>query len=194
MSDYNQCKATFDIATEEFGHIDMAILNAGVGINSMLSIPHIDCATNTIGVNYFGVVNFGSILLPYFKERGKGTFVGVSSLADVRGFEGSGIYCSSKAAISSYLEAARSEMNQYGVKVITIKPGFVDTNMTQKNKHKMPFLMNSDKAAKKIYRAIAKGRSTYAFPWQTHLSAYILKILPNSIYDWLSNLRRSIGQ
>jgi len=78
VSDYNQCKATFDIAKEEFGSIDIAILNARLGLNSSISVSHIDTAHNTLGVNYFGIVNFGSILLPYFKKKSKGEFIGVS--------------------------------------------------------------------------------------------------------------------
>lgn len=194
VSDYNQCKAAFDIAKGEFGSLDIAILNAGMGLNSELSIPHLERAKATMSVNYFGIVNFGSILFPYFKRKRKGYFIGVSSLADVRGFEGSGIYCSSKAAVSSYLEAARSEMNQYGVRVMTIKPGFVDTNMTKNNPHKMPFLMSSEKAAKMIYNAICSERNHYSFPWQTQFGSYILQILPDFVYDYLAKIRGKIGQ
>lgn len=194
VSDYEQCKATFDIAKGEFSSIDMAILNAGIGINQSLSVPHIDKAQTTMGINYFGVVNFGSILLPYFKKRKKGYFIGISSLADARGFEGSGIYCSSKAALTTYLEAARTEMKHYGVKVMTVKPGFVDTNMTKKNKYKMPFLMNAEKAAKKIHRAISNEKLHYSFPWKTQLGAYLIQIMPDRIYDKLALLRGKVGQ
>lgn len=194
VSDYNQCKATFDIAKEEFGSIDIAILNAGLGLNSSLSVSHIDTAHNTLGVNYFGIVNFGSILLPYFKKKSKGEFIGVSSMADVRGFEGSGIYCSSKAAVSAYLESARAEMRHFGVRVMTIRPGFVDTNMTKKNKHPMPFIMDATKAAKLMYKAINSKKNSYSFPWQTRLGSYILSLLPDTLYDLLATMRGKVGQ
>lgn len=194
VSDYHQCKAAFDIAKGEFGSIDIAILNAGMGLNSTLAIPHLERAIDTMAVNYFGVVHFGHILFPYFKEKGRGYFVGVSSLADSRGFEGSGIYCSSKAAVTTYLEAARSEMKKYGVRVLTIKPGFVDTNMTKKNEHKMPFLMTPDKAAKIMYKSISSEYLHLSFPWQTQFGAYILRVLPDWVYDLLAKVRGKIGQ
>lgn len=194
VSDYNQCKASFDIARGEFGSIDIAILNAAIGHNSDLSVPHIDIAQNTFSINYFGVVNFGSILLPYFKKQECGTLIGVSSLDDSRGFEGSGIYCSSKATLTNYLEAARSEMKKYGVKVMTIKPGFVDTNMTKKNKHKMPFIMSPLKAAKLIHSAINKGKYHYSFPWQTQFGSYLLQALTDFMYDKLADMRGKVGQ
>lgn len=178
----------------EFGAIDIAILNAGVGINHLLSIPHIETAQKTMAINYFGVVNFGSILLPYFKKRKNGYFIGISSLADARGFEGSGIYCSTKAALTSYLESARTELKHYGVKVMTIKPGFVFTNMTKKNKHSMPFIMDAQKAAKKIQRAIYRNKSHYSFPWQTQFGAYLLRIIPDNLYDRIAILRGKVGQ
>jgi short-subunit dehydrogenase len=147
-----------------------------------------------MGANYWGIVNFGNIFLPYFKKKAKGYFIAVSSLADTRGFEGSGIYCSSKAAATRYLEAARAEMKHYGVKVMTIKPGFVDTNMTKKNKHKMPFLMSAERAAKKMQKAIYAEKLHYSFPWQTQLSAYVLEIIPDRLYDFLANMRGKLGQ
>ncbi|MFA7326672.1 MAG: SDR family NAD(P)-dependent oxidoreductase [Candidatus Kapaibacterium sp.] len=194
VSDYDQCKATFDIAKEEYGSIDMAILNAGAGLNSILSIPHLETAQKIMGINYFGIVNFGNILFPYFKGKEKGEFIGVSSMADVRGFEGSGIYCSTKAAVSAYLESARAEMRHHGVRVMTIKPGFVDTNMTKKNKHPMPFIMDAPKAARLMYKAINSRKNSYSFPWQTHLGSYILDILPDPIYEILATMRGKFGQ
>lgn len=194
VSDYNQCKATFDIAKEEFGSIDMAILNAGAGLNNTLSIPHLETAQKIMGINYFGIVNFGHILFPYFREKGKGEFIGVSSMADVRGFEGSGIYCSTKAAVTTYLESARAEMRHYGVRVMTIKPGFVDTNMTKKNKHPMPFIMDASKAARLMYKAINSRKNNYSFPWQTQLGSYLLTVIPDSLYDILARLRGKVGQ
>lgn len=165
-----------------------------MSINQDLSIAHRDTAHLLMSVNYFGIVNFGNILLPYFKKKGKGYFIGVSSLADVRGFESSGLYCSTKVAVTRYLEAARSEMTQYGVRVMTIKPGFVDTNMTKKNKHKMPFIMSVESAAKRIKKAIDKEKLHYSFPWQTQLSAYLLEAMPDGLYDLLSKMRSKIGQ
>ncbi|MCB0702293.1 MAG: SDR family NAD(P)-dependent oxidoreductase [Ignavibacteriae bacterium] len=194
VSDYDQCKAAYDIVKGEFGSIDIAILNAGIGLNSSLSIPHREVAINTMGINYFGIVNFGHILFPYFREKGSGEFIGVSSMADVRGFEGSGIYCSSKSAASTYLESARAELRRYGVRVMTIKPGFVDTNMTKKNKHPMPFIMDATKAARLIYKAINGKKNSYSFPWQTRFGSYLLSILPDTVYDKLATLRGDIGQ
>lgn len=193
VSDYNQCKAAFDIAKGEFGHIDMAIINAGTGLNSDLEVPHLDFARKVMDVNYFGVLNFAKLLFPHFMKKSGGDFIAVSSLADSRGFEGSGIYCSSKAALSVYLEAARIEMEKHNVRVMTIKPGFVDTNMTRQNSHKMPFIMTAEKAARKIHSAINSNKLVYSFPWQTQLSAYIIKTLPNGIYHRLARVRGKLG-
>jgi short-subunit dehydrogenase len=193
VAEYNQCKAAFDIAKGEFGGIDMAILNAGTGLNSKLDVPHLEFAHKVMDVNYFGVLNFAKVLFPHFINKGKGDFIAVSSLADNRGFEGSGIYCSSKAALSVYLEAARTELEKHNVRVMTIKPGFVDTNMTRQNNHKKPFIMSANKAAGMMYKAIGNGMTNYSFPWQTRLSGYILRILPSGIYNRLARIRGKLG-
>lgn len=77
VSDYDQCKAAYDIVKGEFGSIDIAILNAGIGLNSSLSIPHREVAINTIGINYFGIVNF---TIFYFLILGKKVVVSLLEL------------------------------------------------------------------------------------------------------------------
>ena len=83
---------------------------------------------NTINVNYAGAVSFLSIVANDMEKNKNGFIVGVSSVAGDRGRKANYIYGSSKAAFSAYLSGLRNRLYESGVKVLTVKPGFVNTN------------------------------------------------------------------
>jgi len=166
-----------------YGNIDIAVLNAGISFNNKWGVTDAEAAEEVVDTNILGIVYYFQELTEGFISRGGGIFVGVSSLADVRGFPGSGIYCASKAAATVFLESKRIELKPYNIKVITVKPGFVNTPMTKKNKFYMPFLMNPEKAAEIILKGIKKGKKVIQFPLPTVLGSKLLKILPSSLFD-----------
>ena len=182
-------KNAVQITLNTFGKIDIAILNAGINIKSGINEFNSKAVKKIFDVNVIGMSYFFEELIPVFKERG-GMFVGVSSLADGRGFPLSGFYCASKAAATLLLESQRVELKPLNIKVLTVKPGFVRTPMTDKNKFKMPFLMDVEKAAKIIIKGIEKEKSVIQFPWQSVVGAKILRILPNFIFDFVAAKHR----
>lgn len=171
---------------EHFRTIDIAILNAGVGSKSSAGDYSYENAKKTFDVNALGIVNCVENLLPEFIERKDGMIVGVSSLADSRGWQGSGFYCASKAAATILLENLRVELKPFKVKVITVKPGFVETPMTAKNKFPMPFLMSAEKAAKIIISGIKKEKRIIQFPIPTVLGAKLMRIVPEFLFEYIS--------
>ncbi len=181
-----EVKRTIDEIVNQFGSIDLAILNSGVSTRSPINFYNSDDAKKIFDVNVIGLVNCLEALLPYYIKNRKGIIAGVSSLADGRGFPKSGFYCASKAAASLILESVRIELAEHNVKVITVKPGFVKTPMTGKNDFKMPFLMDVEKAAQIIMDGIKKEKRIIQFPLPTVLGAKILKMLPDSIFDLIA--------
>ena len=189
VTNQEEIKNTIQTAINTFKKIDIAILNAGINIKSTNNELDSKALGKILDVNIIGMSYFFEELLPVFKSRG-GMFVGVSSLADGRGFPLSGFYCASKAAVTLFLESQRIELKPFNIKVLTVKPGFVKTPMTDKNKFKMPFLMNVEKAAKIILKGIEKEKSIIQFPWQTVLGAKILRFLPNPLFDLIAEKHR----
>lgn len=179
-------KKSVNSAIDKMGGIDLAILNAGVSAPTSFTESHLDIVKLNHNVNFYGVVNFTEIILPYMKSIGSGTVAAVSSLADCRGFEGAGPYSASKIALTTLMESARTEMKKYGVNVLTIRPGFIDTNLTKKNKYPMPFIMDVQKGSRKIKNAIDRNKSIYSFPWQTKMLTDLLRFIPNSVYEFLA--------
>ncbi len=176
--------------TEIASKIDIAILNSGVGFRMTVEEYDSSLANKTFNTNFMGIVYWIEQLLPDLMERKSGIIAGVSSLADNRGFSGSGFYCASKAAASIYLEGMRVELQKYGIKVITVKPGFVKTPMTDVNEFNMPFLMSAEKAAKIIIKGINKEKRIIQFPLPTVIGSKIVGLIPNFLYDYLSQKQK----
>jgi len=173
---------TFAKITEEFGNIDVAILNSGIGKNVTTQNFSLQIAEDIINTNFLGVVYWIEQLLPNMMKNKSGIIAPVSSLADNRGYSGSGFYCASKAALSIFAEGLSIDLAKFGIKVITIKPGFVKTPMTDQNKFKMPFMISAEKAAEKIIAGIKKEKNIIQFPFPTVLGAKIIGMLPNWVY------------
>ena len=186
VANTEEVKKVFEKTIEKFGRIDVAILNAGVSGRSPISDFKTSLAKKIFDVNVFGIINFLELLIPYFIEKRNGMIVGVSSLADARGYAQSGFYCSSKSAATKLLESVRVELKPHNIKVLTVKPGFVKTPMTDKNEFHMPFLMDVDKAAKIILKGIKKEKRIIQFPFPIVISSRLIRILPNFLFDWLS--------
>ena len=170
----------------QYDFIDIAILNSGFGVRVVPEKFNSEHAEQTFGANIFGIIYWVEQLLPKYLDKNKGMIVGVSSLADVRGYSGSGFYCASKAAASKYLEGLAVELKSYGIDVLTVRPGFVKTPMTDKNEFPMPFLMSPEKAAKIIASGIAKKKRYIQFPWQIVWLTRIVDLIPNALYEYMA--------
>jgi short-subunit dehydrogenase len=192
VADYNSVKEGIEFAHNSLGTIDIAVLNAGVGNPEWMSSFRSEEFKKVVVTNTFGIAHCLEFLIPVMKKQGYGKIAGVTSLSDVRGYAGSSSYCSSKAAASLLLESARVELKQLNIKVITIRPGFVKTAMTDKNEFKMPFLMSASKAARIIRKGIDKNKSVVQFPFLTVMATRIIKNLPNWLYDWGMRKSREI--
>ncbi len=186
VSNKNEVEDAYKAAISEFGEIDIAILNSGVGFHITPLTFDSKYAEETININFLGVVYWIEQLLPEMIKRKEGIIAPVSSLADNRGFSGSGFYCASKAALSIFLEGLSIDLKKYGIKVITIKPGFVKTPMTDKNKFKMPFIMSAEKSADYILKGIEREKSIIQFPILTVIGSKIIGLLPNWLYKSLA--------
>lgn len=185
VSDKNEVAQVFSQILSNYS-VDIAILNSGVSHRTV--VPSIDSskAEKTIQTNLLGMIYCFESLVPYFIKKKGGTIAGVSSLADGRGFPKSGVYCASKSAVTTYLESMRIELKAFNIKVITIRPGFVKTPMTNKNEFKMYFLMDAKKASKIIIKGLAKEKRMIDFPLRTSLSMKVIRLLPNFFFDYIS--------
>ncbi|HWI78041.1 MAG TPA: SDR family oxidoreductase [Ramlibacter sp.] len=165
---------------------DAVIANAGISVGVDTAIAEdLAVIARTFATNNVGLAATFHPFIDAMVRRRAGTLVGIASLAGIRGMPGHGAYCASKAAAISYCESVRGEMRPFGVKVVTICPGYVDTPLTRHNRYSMPFLMGADDFAQRAFRVIEAGSSYRVIPWQMGVVAKLLRLLPNPLFDRL---------
>lgn len=165
---------------------DVVIANAGISIGvDTAEYEDLEVIRATFETNNLGTAATFQPFVKPMRERRSGTLVGISSVAAIRGLPGHGAYCASKAAVVSYCESLRGELRPFGVKVVTIGPGYIDTPLTRENRYAMPFLMPADDFADRAFRAIEAGVSYRVIPWQMGVVAKLMRLLPNPLFDRL---------
>jgi hypothetical protein len=170
-----------------FGAPDIVIANAGVSAGTLTEHEE-DLAVfrRVMDINVFGMAATFAPFIPAIRAAGGDSrLVGIASVAGIRGLPGAEAYSASKAAAIAYLESLRLEMRPYGIKVVTIAPGYIETPMTEINPYKMPFLLPVDRAAERFAAAIERGTSYTVIPWPMGIVAKLLRALPNWLYDRL---------
>ncbi|HIM94073.1 MAG TPA: SDR family oxidoreductase [Campylobacterales bacterium] len=118
-----------------------------------------DEAQKIMDSNYTGVVSFLNVIANDFESRRSGFIVGISSVAGDRGRKSNYIYGSAKAAFSAYLSGLRNRMYDAQVDVLTVKPGFVATAMTEGMDLPEKLTAQPNEVAEDIYKAQQKKKN-----------------------------------
>ena len=141
---------------------------------------------NTINVNFTGAVSILNIIANDMEQNKNGFIVGVSSVAGDRGRKANYIYGSAKAGFSAYLSGLRNRLYESGVKVLTVKPGFVNTKMTAKLDLPTKLTAQPEDVAKDIFTAQQKGNDVlYTKPiWRVIMM--IIKMIPEWKFKGMS--------
>jgi short-subunit dehydrogenase len=117
-----------------------------------------------IETNLLGAVRWLDLAAESFARAGEGVIVGVSSTGGDRGRRGNSVYMASKAGLSTYLESLRYRLRGTGVRVVTIKPGYVATPMTAGLKLPQALIITPERAAQRIAQAARKGSGVVYVP------------------------------
>ena len=137
------------------------------------------CETERIiNTNYTGVVNILNIIANDFEQRRDGFIVAISSVAGDRGRKSNYIYGSAKAALTAYLSGLRNRLHDPGVHVLTVKPGFVATKMTEGMDLPEKLTAQPEDVATNIYQAQQKGVHVLYTKWLWKWIMLIIKTIP----------------
>jgi len=167
--------------------IDRIILNAGVSVGHGGGVTPFEDFERLFKTNFLSIHALLEPIIPKLMEQKKGEIVFISSLASLFTMPTSIAYSSSKRALNAYAEGLHYQLKPYGITVITILPGFIESEMTQKNHFKMPFYMSTEKGVARITHAIERKKIRYAFPFRFALMIRIVSLLPQSLRDIIVN-------
>ncbi len=158
---------------------DLVIANAGISLPHSPSFTPFEDFKKTFDVNFFSVHAMLEGVVP---KMDKGKIVFISSLASLVAAPSSMPYSASKRALNSYAQSLRNLLAP-DIKVINILPGFIKTDMTDKNDFYMPFLMDLKDGVDRIIYAIEKEKKEYAFPKRFYYLIKLFNMLPLSLQD-----------
>jgi short-subunit dehydrogenase len=188
VTDDAEVKGHYAAIKAAWGGLDWAILNAGVSESMDFKAFKTETVRWTFDANVLGVARWIEAVLPDMLAQKSGLIAGVASLAGFRGLPLSGPYSASKAALITLLESARADLRGTGVDCLTVCPGFVKSEMTDRNEiGSMPFLMETKDGVAAMLAGLDARRRTIHFPWQlSYATRYVMPAVPDFLYEWLS--------
>jgi short-subunit dehydrogenase len=163
--------------------IDLLIANAGIMVGSPGGgeVEAAEDSLRVIEINVVGVLNAVHPVLPRMIARGHGQIGIMSSLAGFIPLADAPSYCASKAAVLSYGLGLRGAVEDKGIQVSVICPGYVDTPMIAQETGWQPFKMSAEAAAEQTVRGLAANRAVIAFPSVLATMSWIGGQLPDRV-------------
>jgi len=196
----NKCKNIFLIVVDvrdfellqkklsQLEALDMVILNAGISLgHAHTKIPAIAEFKNLYDVNVLSQHAVLEILLPKMQAKKSGKIVFISSLSSLFTMPSAKVYASSKRALNAYAQGIRYKYNKDGITVTLILPGFIQSELTDKNDFSMPFLLETNEGVRLMKKAIEKKKVFYAFPLRFYLIIRLLNLLPSLLSQRIVN-------
>ena len=194
VSHYHDCEHFINSTIETFGGIDILINNAGISMRALLKDMDVEVIRKVMDVNFYGTVYCTKLALDAV-IKSKGTIAAVSSVAGYRGLPGRSGYSASKFAVNGWMEAIRTELQDTGVNVMWVCPGFTASNIRSvalNNKGNLqgesPLdeekLMSAKECAGYILNAIEKRKRTIVLTFKGKETVWMNKLFP----AWVDSL------
>ena len=137
-----------------------------------------------LNVNYLSQVNFiEKSMLQYKNQNELNTIIGISSVAGDRGRKNLNTYASSKSSYSLYLKELRQKLYKSGINVVTIKPGWVNTKMTENLKLPKIMTVNVDFVGNKIFKAYKDKKNILYVPRYWSIILFLYNMVPEIFFS-----------
>jgi short-subunit dehydrogenase len=184
---YDQVPGLLQQILADLGGLDLFIYNTGINIPVRRAEFNFETDRQMLATNLLGALAWLNPVAAMFQNLKAGQIVGIGSVAGDRGRVGAPAYNTSKAGLHTYLEALRNRLTWQGVTVLTVKPGFVDTDMLKSASTGRPFMVSStEQAVEGIWRAIKARKQTVYISGLWGLIMLVIKHIPSVIFRRLS--------
>lgn len=186
VTDYDQVFKVFKSFQQQCGTIDRIIINAGIGDGRRIGKGHFEINRATAETNFISALAQCEAAVEIFRAQNHGHLVMISSMSAMRGLpKHLSTYAASKAAVAHLAEGIRAELMNTSIKVSTIFPGYIRTELNEGAK-KLPFEIDEQTGARLLVKAIEKQPvKAYVPQWPWQPLGLAMKILPLSIVNKL---------
>ncbi len=187
VENYKEAPALLKKIVAEIGGLDTFIFVAGVNYPpGGMDKYNFENDRKMVEINLIGAMAWLTPVAEMFQSAKAGQIVGIGSVAGDRGRVGNPGYNTSKAGLHTYLEALRNRLTRHGVNVLTVKPGFMKTEMIKAAVGPTPMAIEPEKAADDIYKAMRKRKQVIYTPFFWAYIMQIIRHIPSFIFRKLS--------
>jgi short-subunit dehydrogenase len=188
VSQEGDCKKLIESSVEKFGGIDVLINNAGISMRALFNDCDLDVIKKVMDINFWGTVYCTKYAMPYLLQS-KGSLIGISSIAGIKGLPARTGYSASKFALNGFLESLRIENLKTGLHVLIACPGYTASNIRKTalnssgtSQSESPLseskLMSAEQVAIEIYKAVEKKRAYLYLTTEGKLLLWLNKFFP----------------
>jgi len=180
------------LTLHHFNRIDVWINNAGHGLLDSIAQLDIAACRETFDTNFFGAVESMLAVIPVMKQQGEGTIINISSVAGHIPISFHAVYSATKFAMNAFGKAARVELRDFGIHVMTVCPGYVRTDFGanaprgQEVKTVRPSTVrgiSAQRVARAVLRGYIKQKREVIVPWIMHPVVKLYQLFPGLV-EW----------
>ncbi|MET0134095.1 MAG: SDR family oxidoreductase [Kibdelosporangium sp.] len=182
VDDHDAVFQVFQAFAAEFGSLDRVVVNAGLGKGQPIGTGGFEPNRQTAMTNFVAALAQCEAAMEIFRRQNTGHLVMISSLSAVRGFPGNATtYAASKAAASTLAEGIRVDVLGTPIKVTTIQPGYIRSEMN--DGRKVPMMAGTERGVRAIVNAIEKEKAVADVPlWPWAPLGVLTRILPRRLF------------
>lgn len=179
--DFAAYPALLDQATQVLGGLDHALIAQGTLSDQAACQQSVALTLSEFELNALSYIALTTELANRFEAQGQGVIAVISSVAGDRGRASNYVYGAAKAAVTAFTSGLRQRLQPRGVRVLTIKPGFVDTPMTAAFP-KGPLWATPASVARSIVAAMTRDTPVLYTPWFWWGIMTIIKAIPERLF------------
>jgi NAD(P)-dependent dehydrogenase (short-subunit alcohol dehydrogenase family) len=192
VTDSTSFAGFLDTVERELGPLDVVINNAGIMPVGPFDAETEATAQRLVDINLHGVILGSKLALQRFLPRGQGWIVNIASVAGKGGFPGGATYCATKHAVAGLSETIRAEYRQRGIKVTTVCPTVVHTELgSGLHKARGMRYAEPEDVAGAIVRALQTGRTEVYVPREMSVLMRLGQVLPRSVVDFFTQVTKA---
>jgi decaprenylphospho-beta-D-erythro-pentofuranosid-2-ulose 2-reductase len=181
LRELREFPSVIDQATQSLAGLDMALIAHGTLSDQKACEGSVEVMLDEFTTNALSYMAFCTHLANRFEAQGQGTIAVISSVAGDRGRQSNYVYGSAKATVTAFTSGLRQRLSRKGIRVVTIKPGFVSTPMTAAMKK--GFLWASPASVgQAIAKAMIRGTPVLYVPWFWGGIMLIIKSIPEAVF------------
>lgn len=191
VTDHGALVHALEEITQSFGKLDSAVFMAALYREHDGKNADIDFIHKMMNVNVGGAFNMVDVVQPLFEAQGHGQIALCASVAGYRGLPHGQPYCANKAALINLAESLKIDLSPKNIDVKVINPGFVKTRLTDKNKFKMPMIIQVDEAGKAVADGLISKSFEIHFPKKFTFIMKLIRALPAPLYFMVAKRMKS---